>query len=112
MEVSSQLHFPAALTGERDPWYPLDRRLGEPQSRSRRGGGEKNSQHLPGLELPIIQPVAQRYTTELSRLLFTFDIHKNQLFCFAGKCIVGNECHFYVFMHFASSWTDQQKGSL
>jgi hypothetical protein len=29
---------------------------------------EKNSQPLPGLEPPIIQPVAQRYTTELSRL--------------------------------------------
>jgi hypothetical protein len=25
----------------------------------------KNSQPLPGLEPPIIQPVAQRYTTEL-----------------------------------------------
>jgi hypothetical protein len=29
---------------------------------------EKNSQPLPGLEPPIIQPVAHRYTTELSRL--------------------------------------------
>jgi hypothetical protein len=49
-------------------WYPLDRRLGGPQSRSGRGGEEKNSQPLPGLESPIIQPVAQRYTTELSQL--------------------------------------------
>jgi hypothetical protein len=32
-------------------------------------GEEKNSQPLPGLELPIIQPVAQRCTTELSLLL-------------------------------------------
>jgi hypothetical protein len=47
----------------------LDRRLGGLQSRSGCGGEEKNSQPLPGLELPIIQPVAQRYTTELSRLL-------------------------------------------
>jgi hypothetical protein len=31
------------------------------------GGDEKNSQPLPGLEPPIIQPVAQRYTTELER---------------------------------------------
>jgi hypothetical protein len=51
------------------PWYPLDTRLGGPQSRSGRGGEEKNSQSLPGLETPIIQPVAQYYTTELSRLL-------------------------------------------
>jgi hypothetical protein len=38
-------------------------------SRSGRGGEEKNSELLPGLEPPIIQPLAQRYTTELSRLL-------------------------------------------
>jgi hypothetical protein len=49
-------------------WYPLDRRLGGVQSRSGRGGEEKNSQPLPGLETPIIQPADQRYTTELSRL--------------------------------------------
>jgi hypothetical protein len=51
------------------PWYPMDRRLGGPQSRSGRGGEEKNPQPLPGLKPPIIQPIAQRYTTELSRLI-------------------------------------------
>jgi hypothetical protein len=51
----------------KNPWYPLDRRLGRPQSRSERGGEEKNSQPLPGFKPPIIQPVAQLYTTELSR---------------------------------------------
>jgi hypothetical protein len=30
----------------KSPWYPLDRRLGGPQSRSGRGGEEKNSQRL------------------------------------------------------------------
>jgi hypothetical protein len=54
---------------EKSFWYTLDRKLGEPQSRYGRGGEEKNSQPLLGLEPPIIQPVAQRYTTELSRLL-------------------------------------------
>jgi hypothetical protein len=49
-------------------WYPLDRRLGGPQSRSGRGGKEKNSQPVPGFEPPLIHPVAQRYTTELSQL--------------------------------------------
>jgi hypothetical protein len=44
-------------------WCPLDRRLGGPQSRSGRGGKEKNSQPLPELEPPIIQPVALRCTT-------------------------------------------------
>jgi hypothetical protein len=47
----------------------LDRRLGGPQSRFGRGGKEKNSQPLPGLEPPITSPVAQRYTTELFRIL-------------------------------------------
>jgi len=49
-----QLYFQGKI-----PWYPLYRRLGGPQSRSGRGGEEKNSQLLPGLEPPIIQPVAQ-----------------------------------------------------
>jgi hypothetical protein len=48
--------------------YPQDGRLGGPQSRSGRGGEEKNSQLLPGLEHLIIQTVDQRYTTELSWL--------------------------------------------
>jgi hypothetical protein len=46
----------------------LDRRLHGPQSRSGGGGEEKNSQPLPGLELPINQPIAQRYTAEVSQL--------------------------------------------
>jgi hypothetical protein len=35
---------------ERAPWYPLDRSLGGPQSRSGRGGGKKNFQPPPGIE--------------------------------------------------------------
>jgi hypothetical protein len=52
----------------KNPWYLLDRRPGGPQNRSGGGGEEKNSQPLPGIESLIIQPVAQRYTTELSCL--------------------------------------------
>jgi hypothetical protein len=69
MEVSGQLHTPSALPQGKNPWYPLYRRLGGPQSRSGRGGEEKNFQPLLELEPPIIQPVAQSYTAELSRLL-------------------------------------------
>jgi hypothetical protein len=47
----------------------LDRRLGGPQSLSGHGGEERISQLLPGLEHPIIQPVVQRYTTELSQFV-------------------------------------------
>jgi hypothetical protein len=49
----------------KSPWYPLDRRLSGPQSQCGYGGEEKNSRPFPGLHPPLIQPVAQRYTTEL-----------------------------------------------
>jgi hypothetical protein len=48
--VSGQLHAPAALPQGKSPWYPLDRSLGGPQSRSGRGGEKKNSQPPPGIE--------------------------------------------------------------
>jgi hypothetical protein len=44
----------------------------KPRDRSGRDGEEKNSEPLQGLEAPILQPLGQRYTTELSRLLHTF----------------------------------------
>jgi hypothetical protein len=50
MEVSDQLHAPAALPPGKDPWFLLDRRLGGPQSRSGGGGEEKNFQPSPGIE--------------------------------------------------------------
>jgi hypothetical protein len=61
--VVSFTTWPLYPQGKR-PWYPLDRRLGGPQSRSGRSGEEKNSQSLTGLE----HPITQRYTTELYRL--------------------------------------------
>jgi hypothetical protein len=61
--VVSFMPRPLYLQGK-SPMYPLDRRLGESQSRSGRGGEEKNSQPPPGLEPSIIQPVAQRCITE------------------------------------------------
>jgi hypothetical protein len=50
MEVSGQLHAPAALPQGKSPWYSLDKRMGGPQSSSERGGEEKNSQTPPGIE--------------------------------------------------------------
>jgi hypothetical protein len=70
MEVSGELHAPAALPQGKSSLYPLDRGLGGPQRLSGRGGEEKNSHPLPGLEPPTVQPIAQRYTTELSRFLW------------------------------------------
>jgi hypothetical protein len=66
MEVSGLLYDPAAFPPGKEP---LDRRVGGPQSLSGRGGEEIYSHPLSGIEPPIIQPVAQRCTTELSRFL-------------------------------------------
>jgi hypothetical protein len=52
MEVSGQLHAPTVLPPGKGLWYPLCRRLGGPQSRSSRGGKEKNSQPLLEIEPP------------------------------------------------------------
>jgi hypothetical protein len=49
-----------------------------PNSHSGRCGEEKNSHALPGIEPLIIQPVAQRYTTELSRLLLAHLVNKKK----------------------------------
>jgi hypothetical protein len=43
---------------EKNPWYPLDRRLVGPQRWSGHNGEEKNPQPLLGLKPFIIQPVA------------------------------------------------------
>jgi hypothetical protein len=50
MEVSGQLHAPAALPPGKEPLVPIDRRLGGPESRSGHGGEEKNSQPQPAIE--------------------------------------------------------------
>jgi hypothetical protein len=57
MEVSSQLPGRPFYPQGKIPWYPLDSMLSGFQSRSGRGGEEKKSQFLSGLEPPIIQPV-------------------------------------------------------
>jgi hypothetical protein len=62
MKASGHLHTPAALPRGNNPRYPFDRKLGGHHSRSGQGVEEENSQPLPGLETPIFQPVAQRYT--------------------------------------------------
>jgi hypothetical protein len=59
-----------------NPWYPLYRRIGGPKRRSGRGGEEKNSQSLPGIEPSIIEPIAQRYTNEVFRLIIIFWYYK------------------------------------
>jgi hypothetical protein len=60
----------------KSPWYPLDRRLGGTQSQSGHSSEEKNFQPLPGFKLPIIQLAAQLCTTELSWLLYIYNVIK------------------------------------
>jgi hypothetical protein len=62
--VSGKLYAPAALPLGKEPGYPLDRRLGGPQSRSRRRGEEKILD-TTGIRTPdpsVVRPVASRYT--------------------------------------------------
>jgi hypothetical protein len=64
LEVSGQLHAPAALPRGKSPPYPLDRRVGGPNDRSGRHGevkilaptGTRTSDPL------VFQPVASHYT--------------------------------------------------
>jgi hypothetical protein len=53
---------------ERDPGTHWIRSCVGPQRRSGHGGEKKNPQPLPGFEPSIIQLLAQRYTTEISRV--------------------------------------------
>jgi hypothetical protein len=55
MELSGQLHAPAALPPGKEPRYPLDRRPGGPHNRSGRCGEEKNLS-LPGIEPGLFSP--------------------------------------------------------
>jgi hypothetical protein len=69
MEVSGQLHNPDRFTPtESAPGTHCIGGWVRPRAGLDAVEKRKNSQPLPGLEPPIIQPVAQRYTTELSGL--------------------------------------------
>jgi hypothetical protein len=64
MELSGQLHAPAALLPGKEPLVPIDRRLSGLQNRSGRGGEEKNSEPCwdSNPDHPIVRPVVSHYT--------------------------------------------------
>jgi hypothetical protein len=64
MEVSGQLHAPAAFPLGKRPRYPLDKRLGGPLNRSGRRGQEKIFDPT-GLEIRPLGRPASRYTGSL-----------------------------------------------
>jgi hypothetical protein len=84
LEVSGQLHGPAAFTPrERAPLYPLNRRLGGPQSRSGRDG-----------EVKILNPILTVVPIDLLVMIFSllslFWKNKSRLMrspCFLCVCI-------------------------
>jgi hypothetical protein len=64
-----QRHVPAAFCPRgKDPQYPLDRRLGGPQSRSGHRGSRKNHLPLPGIE----HRSSGRWSQTLYRLSYPF----------------------------------------
>jgi hypothetical protein len=76
MEVCGQVHDPGRFTPQgKSPWYPFDRRLVGSQSRSGRRGKDKNSRHLPGLEVITVSILRatghQNVTATLSHLYST-----------------------------------------
>jgi hypothetical protein len=72
MEVTGQVNVPAVLPQEKSTHYSLDR-LGGPQSRSGRGGEEKNTQSPPEIEPENSEypaPSLVAIPTEQSRFLW------------------------------------------
>jgi hypothetical protein len=66
----------------KNPWYPLDMRLGGPQSRSGRGGEEKNSQPPPGIE------PSNRDRPDCSPALYRLSYHGSSGDMFPSKAFV------------------------
>jgi len=55
MEISGQIHAPAALFAGKNTRYPLYRRLDGPQNQSGRFEENKSLFHLPGLKNYTLQ---------------------------------------------------------
>jgi hypothetical protein len=105
LDLGTRLSWVASFTPRplhpegKSPWYPLDRRLRESQNRSGLGVEEKNSNLLPGLDPSVIQPVAQRCTTKLSRL--SLEVLLNVIFGKWSLCGCGwMNCQVFFFFFF------------
>jgi hypothetical protein len=85
----------------KSPWYPLDMKLGEPQSRSGRSGEEKNSQPLSVLQPPFIQLAVQCYTTEPSgsyvvSVRISFRLFNSNPSIFATTRLLNPQCPIFL----------------
>jgi hypothetical protein len=72
MEMSDQLHAPAAYNAGKEPQYPLDRRLGGPQNQSGSCGEDENLLPLLGVELQPSSPQPVDVLIEPSWLLMLY----------------------------------------
>jgi len=59
MEVSGKLRVMADLSLQKEPQYPMNRRLGGPQNKSGQHREKNNCLTLPRIEPQIFQPIAQ-----------------------------------------------------
>jgi hypothetical protein len=90
MEVSGQIHAPAALYREKSPRCPLDRRLGGPQIRPGGCGEEKNFLPLSGTKPWPSSPLPVAMTTELSHheyiciYIICIELEFNEIFKFVS----------------------------
>ena len=57
MEANGSLHASAAVPPEKEPRYPLNRRLGGPHSRTGFGEKDKNVLSLPSIEPRTVPPI-------------------------------------------------------
>jgi hypothetical protein len=77
----------------KSPWYPLDRRLGGPQSRSGRGDEAKNSQPPPGIE--PLNPDRPARSPALYRLSYHGSyLQRHKYF---NLSITGNADNYFLF---------------
>jgi hypothetical protein len=76
----------------KSPWYPSDRRLSGPQSRSGRDGEEKNSQPLPGLEPRSSIPWPTATPLSYSAWIYT----STAVYVFMAWCLTTLLLHFIL----------------
>jgi hypothetical protein len=96
----SPLH-PGRFTPQgKSPWYPLDRRLGGPQSRSGRRGEEKipSPRRESNPMTPIFQPVAHRLWFTVSVIIFSIPM---RYYTFVSKMVCGSYLWFVVRPHWS-----------
>jgi hypothetical protein len=66
--MTGQFHTPAALLLGKSPWYPLGKRLGEPQNQPGCCGEEKKVTALARNQTPVLQLVVVTILIELPHL--------------------------------------------